>query len=121
MREGPEYRVDTAIRAVENRTHGRMTDAPVDRPGANRFTTSRRGTGGLTLGVRMALLPALFAAAATLAVVGLGRRGVGLAIAAGVGLVVLLAIALPIDFLQRGGMRPIRVGRGPRAGQKRRR
>ena len=69
----------------------------------------------------MALLPALFAAAATLAVVGIGRRGVGLAIAAGAGLVVLLAVALPIDFLQRGGIRAIRVGRGPRNGQKRRR
>ena len=121
MREGPEHRVDTAIRGVENRTHARMPDASVDRPVANRVAVPRRGTGRFTLGLRMALLPALFAAAGTLAVVGLGRRGIGLAIAAGAGLVVLLAVALPIDFLQRGGIRAIRVGRGPRNGQRRRR
>jgi hypothetical protein len=69
----------------------------------------------------MALLPALVAAAVTLADVGLGQRGIGLAIAAGAGFVVLLAIALPIDLLQRRGSHALRVGRGPRNGQRRRR
>jgi hypothetical protein len=96
------------------------TRAPVDRPVGDRVLAPRRGTGRLTLGLQMALLPALLAAAATLAVVGLGRRGVGVAIAAGVGLVVLLAVSLPIDLLRRRGTHALHVRRGPRIGQKRR-
>jgi hypothetical protein len=72
----------------------------------------RQGTVRLTLGVRMALLPAILAAALTLATGGVGRRGVGLAVAAGVGLLVLLVLALPIDLLGgRASYKP-HAGRG---------
>jgi hypothetical protein len=76
----------------------------------------QRGTARLTLGFRMALLPAVVAAALTLATGGVGRRGVGLAVAAGVGLLVLLVLALPIDLLGgRTGRKPyIMRGRPPR-------
>jgi hypothetical protein len=69
----------------------------------------------------MALLPAVVAAAMTLADVGLGQRGAGLAIAAAAGVAVLLVIALPIDLLRRRGTHAFRAGRRPRDGATRRR
>ncbi len=49
----------------------------------------------------MALLPALLAVVARLLMVGVGARGQGLASALALGLVVLLGIALPVDWLRR--------------------
>jgi hypothetical protein len=51
--------------------------------------------------MRMALLPALLAVVARLLMVGVGARGQGLASALAIGLVVLLGIALPVDWLRR--------------------
>jgi len=61
------------------------------------MTTHRPHGVRLTLGVRMALLPALLAAAATLAIVGVGRYGLGVGEALLVGALVTAAIALPVD------------------------
>ncbi|GLC24679.1 hypothetical protein [Roseisolibacter agri] len=55
----------------------------------------------LSLGLRMALLPALLAVVARLLVVGVGVHGQGLASALALGLAVLLGIALPVDWLRR--------------------
>jgi hypothetical protein len=61
------------------------------------MTTHRHHGARLTLGVRMALLPALLAAAATLAIVGVGRYGLGLGEALLVGVLVAAVIAFPVD------------------------
>lgn len=83
--------------------------------------TRRHGATRMTLGFRMALLPALLAAAVTMALVGTGTRGLGVAEALGIGALVLVAIALPIDLLRgradraHGGTGHARPGRRRRA------
>ena len=57
----------------------------------------------LSLGLRMALLPALLAVGARLLVTGVHAPGVASAL--GLGVLVLLGIALPVDWLSRRGTR----------------
>jgi hypothetical protein len=54
----------------------------------------------MTFGLWIGALPACVAAAATFVTIGPGRRGAGLVASALVGIVVLFAIALPIDLLR---------------------
>ena len=72
--------------------------------------TRPRRPARMTLGLWIALLPACAAAVATFRTVGLGRRAADVGASICVGIVVLLAIALPIDLLgprdpRRGGRR----------------
>ena len=63
------------------------------------------------LGVRMALLPALLAVGSTLLMSGLGPHGRGLGTALALGLLVLLGIALPVEWLRRRSPARARPGR----------
>jgi hypothetical protein len=78
------------------------------------MSTHRHRAGRLTLGFRMALLPALLAAAVTFLLVGPGRYGLGVAESLVVAALVAVAIAIPVD---RMGARPAR--RGARRGGRR--
>ena len=83
----------------------RMGDAfPSAHPVAHRVhppTTSamklRHHMPRLTLGLRMALLPAIAAGGLTLALAGMGRHGVGVGLAVAIALATLAVIAVPID------------------------
>jgi hypothetical protein len=59
----------------------------------------------MTFGLWIGALPACAAAVAMFRLVGIGRRGAGVGLSVAIGIVVLFAIALPIDLLRPGGIR----------------
>jgi hypothetical protein len=79
------------------------------------MATHRHHPVRMTLGVRMALLPAILAAAATFLFAGGGHPGLDIAEALVVGVIVAVAIAIPVDRL---GTRPVRTGSGRRRGRR---
>jgi hypothetical protein len=78
------------------------------------MATHRHHSVRLTLGMRMAILPAVLAAASTLLLLGTDALAVHIVAAVVVGALVLFAIALPVDRLQaRNAGRRSGARRGP--------
>ena len=89
------------------------------------MATRARAARPLPLGLRMALLPALLAACGSLLLTASEPWGRRLGTALAVGLVALLGLALPIEWLRRRGAAAPHAGsrhaRSPHAGSGRRR